>query len=91
MPANKGIENFMRELRSTRETFIRQRLLRGVAEGDLAKGTDIRALVLFYSTLVDGLALRARDGASRKTLMSIVDRAIAAWETLTKSTAAAGT
>jgi AcrR family transcriptional regulator len=81
MPANKGIEDFMREQRSIRDKFVWQRLRRGVAEGDLAKGTDVGALASFYSTLVDGLALRARDGASRKMLTAIVDRAMAAWDT----------
>jgi len=88
MPDNKRVEDFMREQRSIRDKFILQRLRRAVAEGDLAKGTDITALTSFYCTLIDGLALRARDGASRKTLTAIVDRAVAAWDTVARSRAA---
>jgi len=80
MPGNKNIERFMCDQRVNREKFIRQRLRRGIAEGDLPKDTDVSSLVSFYSTLVDGLALRSRDGASRKTLLSIVERAMAAWD-----------
>ena len=80
MPGNQEIAHFMCDQRSNREKFLRQRLRRGVVEGDLKKGTDINSLASFYSTLVDGLALRANDGASRKTLIAIVERAMAAWD-----------
>ena len=82
MPANKGVESFMRQQRSIREKFIRQRLRRGIAEGNVPKATNLNALVSFYTSIVDGLSVRARDGASRKTLIAITDCAMAAWDTL---------
>lgn len=82
MPANKHIEDFMREQRSLREKFIRQRLRRGIADGDLPSGTDVQTLTSFYTSIVDGMAMRARDGASRKTLRAIVSCAMAAWDKL---------
>jgi AcrR family transcriptional regulator len=82
MPANKGIEDFMREQRSLREKFIRQRLRRGIAEGDMPERADVNALASFYASIIDGLSIRARDGASRKTLAAIVDCAMAAWDGL---------
>ena len=36
----------------------------------------------FYATVVQGLALRARDGASRQALMAVADAAMAAWDPL---------
>lgn len=80
MPGNKDVERFMFDQRSSREQFIRRRLRRGVVDGDLPKTADVNALASFYSTVVDGLALRARDGASRKILTAIVERAMAAWD-----------
>ena len=82
MPTNKGVEDLLRERRSLREKFVRQRLGRGLAEGDLPTGTGINVLSSFYSSIVDGLSIRARDGASRKTLSAIVDCAMAAWDSL---------
>ena len=82
MPANKGVEDFMRDQRALRGRFIRQRLQRGVAEGDVPSGTDLHALVSFYTSIVDGMAIRAKDGASRKSLDAIVDCAMAAWDPL---------
>ena len=80
VPANKGIEDFVREERSVREKIVRKRLRRGVAEGDMSRKADVNALASFYTGVADALALRAKDGASRKVLASIVDYAMAAWD-----------
>src|SRR5262245_18551060 len=71
-PANKGVEDFLREQRAIREKVIRQRLRRGIADGELPASTDVNGLVSFYTSIVDGMAIRARDGASRKALGDIV-------------------
>jgi AcrR family transcriptional regulator len=82
---NKGIEDFLREQRATREKVIGQRLRRGIADGDLPSSTDINALVSFYTSIADGMAIRAKDGASRKALGNIVKCAMAAWDTIIRS------
>jgi AcrR family transcriptional regulator len=82
--ANRGIADYMRDERMQRYPFIRQRLQRAVREGDLPKRVDLNALVTFYVTVLDGLALQARDGVARKALMSAVDAAMAAWDPITQ-------
>ena len=83
--ANKGVEDFLREQRSLRDKALRQRLRRGIAEGDLPASTDVNRLVSFYTSLLDGLAIRARDGLSRKALADIVKGGIAAWDAVVRS------
>jgi hypothetical protein len=82
MPANRNVQEFMRDQRFLREKVIRRRLRRGVTEGDVPAAADLDALASFYTSVVDGMSIRARDDASRKTLRAIVDCAIAAWDTL---------
>jgi AcrR family transcriptional regulator len=82
MPANKSVRDYLRGLRTRRRKVIQQRLHRDVAEGELRSGLDLGALASFYTTVVDGLAIQARDGASRKTLRFAVRCAMAAWDTL---------
>jgi len=82
MPANKGVQDYLRGLRARRQKVIQQRLQRGVAEGELPSGLDLSTLASFYTTLVDGLAIQARDGASRKALEFAVRCAMAAWDTV---------
>jgi len=80
MPANKSVQDYLRGLRARRQKVIQQRLQRGVAEGELPSGLDLSALASFYTTVVDGLAIQARDGASRKALKFAARCAMAAWD-----------
>ena len=82
MPDNRGVQEYLREQRAFRQKAIRQRLERGVAEGDVPRGGDLGAAATFYTTIIDGLALQARDGVSQKTLRAVVDGAMAAWPDL---------
>jgi AcrR family transcriptional regulator len=84
MPANKSVQDHLRSLRARRQKVIRQRLQRGVAEGELPSGLDLRALACFYTTVIDGLAIQARDGASPKALKFAVRCAMAAWDAVVR-------
>jgi AcrR family transcriptional regulator len=81
-PANKSLELFMRDQRDFREKVIHARLERGVVEGDVPATADLTRLASFYATVLNGMSLQARDGASRKALNDIVDCAMAAWNAL---------
>lgn len=81
IPANKGLEEYVRSQRCVREKVIRQRLRQGIADGDLPPETNISGLVAFYTSIIDGMAIRARDGASRKDLREVARYAMAAWDT----------
>jgi AcrR family transcriptional regulator len=65
-PANKSLQDHMRPYRVRTPDLIRQLLERGVAEGDVPNNVDLEPLVSLYASLVYGLPVRARDGASRK-------------------------
>ncbi len=81
---NLGVQEYLRDRRATRQRVILQRLQRGVADGDLPPNLDLRAISTFYSTVMNGLAIQARDGATRKDLKTTVECAMAAWDTLVK-------
>jgi AcrR family transcriptional regulator len=82
-PANKGPQDYLRAIRQQAPKVIKQRLDRGVAQGELPRRLDTAAVAAFYATVVHGLGVRAGDGASRSELMAAVDGAFAAWDTLT--------
>jgi hypothetical protein len=77
------VQDYLRKLRLLRRKVIRQRLKRGIAEGDVPRGADLTAMAAFYATVVDGLAIQARDAASSKVLQAVVEAAMAAWDGLT--------
>jgi AcrR family transcriptional regulator len=87
-PENERVRAYLAGCRRAALDALRRRLDRGVAEGDVPAGTDTAALAAFYTTVLQGLSLQARDGASREALQAIVDCAMAAWETLARPRAA---
>jgi AcrR family transcriptional regulator len=82
MQDNKSVQDFLRDRRATRQHVILQRLQRGVEEGDLPADIDLKPIATFYSTVISGLAIQARDGAMRKDLKTTIECAMAAWDTL---------
>jgi AcrR family transcriptional regulator len=77
-----GVHDYLRRLRQEAPQVIRARLARGVSEGDVPAGAPLADLASFYTTVVHGLALRARDGASHQALAAVADMAMAAWDPL---------
>jgi AcrR family transcriptional regulator len=65
--------------RKSGEANLRVRIQRGVEEGELPPRTDCMALAKFYSTVLEGMSIQARDGASRKSLLLTADAAMRAW------------
>jgi AcrR family transcriptional regulator len=76
---NDGLRRHLADLRRETIDRIRQRLRRGVEDGDLPAGTDINGFAIFFGTVMQGLSLQARDGASREELLAA---AIAAMKVL---------
>ena len=79
---NEAVFEDLAERRNETQSLIRRRLKQGIAEGDIAASVDITTVAAFYATVLNGLSLQARDGASRKQLMGVVDCAMKAWDGL---------
>jgi AcrR family transcriptional regulator len=82
-PSSDGVRQYLREQRLEGYRALVARLKAGVAAGDVPARTDIAAVASFYATLIHGIAIQAKDGASRASLMAAVDCAMAAWDSLT--------
>ncbi|MFC5185683.1 TetR/AcrR family transcriptional regulator [Actinomadura harenae] len=81
---NHGVREFLADRRRAVLAEIRDRLVRGVIEGDLTVSMDdLDALARYYTTVVQGLSIQARDGATRAELETVVTCAMAAWTALT--------
>jgi AcrR family transcriptional regulator len=88
---NHSVREFLADRRRDMRTTIRDRLARGVTDGDLAAPPDaLDAIARYYTTVVQGLSIQARDGASRAELEEVVTCAMAAWDTLTSAPSPAG-
>ncbi len=65
--------------RRSAEANLKARIERGRKEGELAPGTDCGALAKFYCTVIEGMSIQARDGASRRSLLATAAAAMRAW------------
>ena len=78
-PELSALRDMMAGYRQTAQAAMVDRLRRGIDEGDVPAGTDADALASFYSALSRGMAVLARDGASRERLLEIAEIAMRAW------------
>jgi AcrR family transcriptional regulator len=86
---NQAVREFLAAGRRGMQAEIRDRLVRGTADGDLAASpATLDAIARYYTTVVQGLSIQARDGASRAELETVIGCAMAAWDAL--AAAAAG-
>src|SRR4051812_3187204 len=63
--ASRELQAALARNRAESRARMRERIERGVAEGDVPQGTDAASLADFYSTIVTGMSMQARDGATR--------------------------
>jgi AcrR family transcriptional regulator len=80
-PALMCLRDKMVGHREAAQSAMAARIQRGIDEGDVPKDTDVEALAAFYSALSRGLAIQARDGASRERLQEVVEISMRAWPT----------
>jgi len=78
-PGKQNIRDMMAEHRAFSEGAMANRMRKGVINGDLPRDTDCDMLAAYYSAVARGLAVQARDGASREKLAQIGRLAMSAW------------
>ncbi|ARX86800.1 putative HTH-type transcriptional regulator YcfQ [Streptomyces alboflavus] len=79
-PANAPVRDHLATWRKAGVEMMARRLDRAVHEGELPAGTDTEAMAVFYTTVIQGMSVQARDGATGADLDKTVDRAMAAWD-----------
>ncbi|WP_313573813.1 TetR/AcrR family transcriptional regulator [Brevundimonas sp.] len=76
-PDTEPLRDLLIRIRADTEAAVRARLDRSVLEGDLSPSVDTRVLANYFSMLMQGLSMQARDGASRDALEALVAPSLA--------------
>jgi AcrR family transcriptional regulator len=71
---------YLERTRRERLSAISDRLERAAAAGERLPGGDLRAVAAHYDALIQGLAVAAIEGGSRRDLAAVVDVAMTAWD-----------
>ena len=83
---NHTVREFLADGRRGQLREIRDRLARGVSDGDFAAPpASLDGIARYYATVVQGLSIQARDGATRADLEAVITCAMAAWDTFTSA------
>jgi AcrR family transcriptional regulator len=83
---NHAIREYLADIRRSQYAAIRDRLVRGVADGDVAASdAGLDTIARYYTTVVQGLSVQARDGADRAELEAVITCAMAGWDLLTSA------
>jgi hypothetical protein len=77
---NKAVQDHLLSIRRRITQSVLDRLKRGQLDGDVSKTAPTIALAAYCATVLYGLALQSRDGASRATLTQVVELAMANWQ-----------
>lgn len=78
-PESEAVRAALTAERGESTRLFRERMQRGVRDGDLASDTAIEELAIFYATMLFGLSVQARDGIPCEQLLAVVDTAMRAW------------
>lgn len=77
--ASCDVQNTITDIRNSITACLEARIKRDVASGALPHATDPSALAGLVMAIAQGMSVLARDGASRDSLLAIVDTALVAW------------
>jgi AcrR family transcriptional regulator len=81
-PDSDAMQQLLSERRRLTTATIRNRLQRGIADGQLPVGVDVDGVAAYFSAIINGLSIEARDGATIDALRRVVDNAMAGWDAL---------
>ena len=73
---NQDIADHVASLRGQTLQRVRDRLAKGVADGQLLPEDDIKALGRFVGAMIQGMSVQARDGAGEAELLAVAALAI---------------
>jgi TetR/AcrR family transcriptional regulator, copper-responsive repressor len=70
------LQKALADMRTGARDRLKERIKQGIAEGDVPAGADANALADFFSAVMTGMSMQARDGASRRSLLATVEQAM---------------
>lgn len=79
------VANMLRDRHDRQEKHLKEFLLARQAQGELDAKTNVAELSAYLGCLLQGMSVRAREGACRAELDSIIDTLMLQWPTLSRT------
>ena len=77
--ASSHLHSTLADVRAEAESFFRSAIQRGVDKREVPADTDVATLAKFFMTVLQGMTIQARDGATREALLDVAKTAMRAW------------
>ncbi len=77
--ASSDVQHNVAEVRRSIEAQLRARIERDIADGSLPAETCAAALSRLVMVVTQGMSVLARDGATRESLLAVIDAALRGW------------
>jgi len=74
--SSERLQKVIAQKRSSARDHLRDRIKQGMKDGDVPASTDATTLADFYFTILSGMSMQAREGATRKSLLATVEQAM---------------
>lgn len=74
-----GVQQALAQERRNTVTLFEERIIRGVKEGDVSCDVNAHQLAEFYTTILFGLSIQARDGVAQEDLFTSITLAMYAF------------
>lgn len=78
-PESADVRRLLAARRRAGTATLAARIARGQREGDVAPDVDPARLAAFYTAVLQGMSVHARDGAGEAELLAIAEAAMAGW------------
>ena len=78
-PNNREVGDHVKALRAAPTRAVAQRIEQAKANGELPPSVNSEALARFFASVVAGMSIQARDGATRRQLLELAESAMQAW------------
>jgi AcrR family transcriptional regulator len=75
----QDVKAALADMRKAIEVSLRSKIKRSLQEGSLPPGTDPAALAAHTMAVIQGMSTLARDGATRASLLKVVETAMKSW------------
>lgn len=89
-PENERVRLELKEMRRALQDTLRLKFETAIADGLLPPDSNASSLATYYATVMHGISIQARDGATRKELATVVAHALAAFDRMTRANDPAG-
>lgn len=78
-PEHDAVAKLVATMRAQTADFLAGRFDRAITEGELPVGTDAGSLSRYFTAVIQGMSVQARDGAGPEILTEIARNALRAW------------